>query len=208
MSLKVKCQSRLVAMIATCFVTCAAHAQVNQATVPLILEGNRPFVEVTFRKADGSERAARFLVDSGGGAFIIAEPLARDIGLTWGESQKEEGKEFAIATTLPTASVGGVALELNPQRVAVLLAADNILPAAAPGKAEGMFPGHVLARYHVIFDYPKGEFTLAKPGVLKPQGEAPHARIQAVRVPAHGDRSRSPDLRLPYRHRGILHHGL
>jgi hypothetical protein len=31
-------------------------------------------------------------------------------------------------------------------------------------------PGHVLKRYHVIFDYPGKQFTLAKPGSLKPRG--------------------------------------
>src|SRR4029079_1078868 len=67
----------------------------EQATVPLHVEGNRPFVDVTFHRADGTTRAARFLVDSGGGAFLIVEPLARDLGLTWGATTREEGSEFA-----------------------------------------------------------------------------------------------------------------
>jgi hypothetical protein len=36
---------------------------VDQVTVPLLVEGHRPFVELTFPKPDGSTRAARFLVD-------------------------------------------------------------------------------------------------------------------------------------------------
>jgi hypothetical protein len=35
-----------------------------------------------------------------------------------------------------------------------------------------MLPGHILSQYHVVFDYPKATFTLAKPGVLSPQGNA------------------------------------
>lgn len=31
-------------------------------------------------------------------------------------------------------------------------------------------PGHVLKRYHVVFDYPAGRFTLAQPGTVKPRG--------------------------------------
>lgn len=38
-------------------------------------------------------------------------------------------------------------------------------------EADGLFPGHVLARYHVIFDYPAGELTLAEPGTVEPRGE-------------------------------------
>ena len=150
----------------------AATAQVDQATVPLIVEGNRPFVDLTFKKSDGSIRTGRFLIDSGGGGFLITEPLARDLGLTWGTPQREEGKEFAVAETLPPTSVAEFPLNLNPQRVLVVLGSDNILPPVAPGKADGMLPGHVLSQYHVIFDYPKGKFTIAAPGVLKPEGTA------------------------------------
>lgn len=148
------------------------RGQIEQATVPLIIEGNRPFVDVTFKKDDGSTRTGRFLVDTGGGGFLLTEPLAKDLGLTWGPSQREEGKEFAVVTTVPQTSVGEFPLKLNADRVLVVIGSDNILPAAAPGKADGMLPGHVLARYHVVFDYPKGKFTIAKSGVLKPEGTA------------------------------------
>ena len=56
----------------------------QQATVPLLVEKNRPYVELTFQRPDGSRRKARFLVDSGGGGFSLTEPLARDLGLKWG----------------------------------------------------------------------------------------------------------------------------
>lgn len=159
------------ALVVSCGMAWApVQAQVDQKTVPLIVEGNRPFVEVSFRRTDGSMRTARFLVDSGGGGFLMTEPLARDVGLTWGKSQREEGKEFALVSKVPDASLDGFSLELNADRVFVVLGTENILPPAAPGRAEGMFPGHVLARYHVVFDYPGGRFTLARPGVLKPLG--------------------------------------
>lgn len=158
--------------VAVAFCGMAANARPEAATVPLHLEGDRPFIDVSFRKADGSTRAARFLVDTGGGGFLITEPLARELGLEWGQPQREEGDEFALAKARPSASVGEFPLKLNPQRVFVVLGKDNILPKAAPGKAEGMFPGHVLFRYHVIFDYPAGKFTIAQPGVIQPQGES------------------------------------
>lgn len=137
-----------------------------QVTVPLMIEGNRPFIEVTFHKPDGSVRTARFLLDTGGGSFLMAESLARDLGLHWGETTREEGAEFGVIAGPVAAFVGDLQLNLNPRRTVVELGGDNILPAAAPGRAEGMMPGHVLAQYDVVFDYPKGTFTLARPGEL------------------------------------------
>lgn len=142
----------------------------DHATVPLLVEGNRPFVEVTFRRPDGSTRAGRFLVDSGGGGFLIVEQLARELGLEWDETSREEGQEFGRPTVSPDAFVGELPLDLDASRVFVLVGTDNMLPAAAPGHADGMFPGHLLARYHVVFDYPNATFTLARPGTLKPEG--------------------------------------
>jgi hypothetical protein len=65
---------------------------VAQATVPLIVEGNRPFIELTFRKPDGSVRKARFLIDTGGGGFLITEPLAHDLGLNWGPKYRKRAR--------------------------------------------------------------------------------------------------------------------
>ncbi len=146
-----------------------AHAQ---ATVPLHVEGNRPFVDVTFHRTDGSTHAGRFLVDSGGGAFLITEPLAHELGLTWGATMREEGSEFGRVNNPPVASIGDFPLALDADRVAVLIGKDNMLPKSAPGHADGMFPGHLLSKYHVVFDYPKGTFTIAEPGALTPRGEA------------------------------------
>ena len=149
------------------------HAQrVDQASVPLIVEGNRPFIELTFRKSDGSVRTARFLLDTGGGGFLIAEPLARELGLKWGKTEREEGTEFGVVTSVPQVSVGALPLTLNPNRTLVVIGTDNVLPHAAPGRAEGTVPGHVLAQYHVVFDYPDAIFTIARPNVLTPKGTA------------------------------------
>jgi predicted aspartyl protease len=141
-----------------------------QATVPLQVESHRPIIAVELRRPDGSTRAARFLVDSGGGSFLIVEPLARELGLVWGKTEREEGLEFGHVSVPPVASLGGLALDLDPERVAVIVGADSVLPPQAQARAEGMFPGHLLARYHVVFDYPQRTFTLARPGVLQPSG--------------------------------------
>lgn len=150
----------------------ALHAQRarDSVTVPLIVEVNRPYVLVTFQRPDGSTRAARMLLDTGGGGFLLTEPLARDLGLTLGATVKEEGQTFAAVKSPVIARVGSLPLKLNPQRIAVIVGRDNVLPSAAAGHAEGMLPGHVLAQYHVVFDYPKRTFTLATSDVLTPRG--------------------------------------
>ena len=147
-----------------------AQSAPDRVTVPLMVEGNRPYVLVTFRRPDGSERTARFLLDTGGGGFLLTEPLARELGLTMGAVSREEGQSFAPVTSPLQAWIGTLPLTLNPQRVAVMIGKENVLPTAAAGHAEGMVPGHVLARYHVVFDYPGETFTLALPGILTPRG--------------------------------------
>lgn len=157
-------------LVCACAATRERARDVDRVTVLLILEGHRPFIELTFQRADGKTRTGRFLVDSGGGSFLITEPLAREIGLAWGEVSHEEGKTFAAVTSPPNVSVGDFALELDARRVAVVLGEKSLLPAVAPGHADGLFPGHLLARYHVVFDYPAARFTIARPGVLTPRG--------------------------------------
>jgi predicted aspartyl protease len=142
----------------------------DQATVPLLIVSNRPFIDVMLRRPDGSTRSARFLVDSGGGAFVITEPLARDVGLQWKKVQREEGENYGQPEVSPKAFVGKVPLDIESSRVLVVLGTDNFLSPTMPGHADGMLPGHVLTHYHVVFDYPNATFTLAQPGVLKPRG--------------------------------------
>lgn len=144
----------------------------DSVTVPLSVEANRPFVTLTFRRADGTTRTARFLLDTGGGGFLITDPLARDLGLEWGATSREEGQEFGVVKNTPMVSIGGFPLMLTPSRVLVLVGSQNVLPNATAGHAEGMLPAHVLSQYHVVLDYPKAALTIARAGVLTPKGNA------------------------------------
>jgi|SRR5579862_1178552 len=155
--------------------TAGAQPAPVQATVPLHVEGNRPYVDVTLRRVNGSMRVARFLVDSGGGGFLLTEPLARDLGLTWGRTVREEGSEFAKPSAIPSANIGGVPLDLDPARVSIVVGESNMVPRGAPGQADGLLPGHVLAKYHVVFDYPAATFAIARPGVLTARRRAADA---------------------------------
>lgn len=159
------------ALLASRSVT-AQVAPPDSVTVPMLLEGDRVFVGLTFEAADGSRREARFWIDTGGGGFLLTETLAHDLGLEWGEPREQEGRKFARALEAPAPFLGHFPLEIVDDRVFVIPGADDLLPDAAPGSAEGFIPGHVLARYQVVFDYPNGLFTLARPGILDLEGEA------------------------------------
>lgn len=142
----------------------------SSVTIPLDIKGNRPFIELKLVAPAENQRMARFLVDTGGGGFLLTEPLARDLGLTWGESTREQGKEFWRVTQVPEIYLGDFPVKLNPSRVLVTIGQEDMLPPVAPGHADGMLPGHVLAQYHVVFDYPARSFTIADAGELTPVG--------------------------------------
>jgi predicted aspartyl protease len=162
----------MILMAASTSCSTASHTNVKPEgiTVPLIIDGNRPYIELAFRRGDGSARKARFLVDTGGGAFLLTEPLARDLGVQWDRINREGDQQYGHAVNPPAAFVGPMQLALDPQRVMVVLGVDKILPQAPGGPREGVFPGHLLAQHDVVFDYPQGTFTLAAPGALKPKG--------------------------------------
>ena len=138
------------------------------ATVPLYVESNRPFIDLEFTRPDKSIRKARFWVDTGGGGFIMVEPLARDLGLKFGSVMSEGGSQFAT-TDSPVARIGNVSLNLEGARTMVAIGESSMMPGVP---AEGLLPGHVLMRYHIVFDYPGGKFTISTPGKVTPRGSA------------------------------------
>lgn len=127
----------LISVFAACAAVPASHPHVvDQATVPLHVEGNRPFIDISFKKPDGSTHTGRFLIDSGGGGFLITEPLARNLGLATGPTETEEGQQIAKVTSPVSAFVSELPLALDPQRTIVLVGTTNLLPPVAPGHAD------------------------------------------------------------------------
>ncbi|MGO9096557.1 MAG: aspartyl protease family protein [Bryobacteraceae bacterium] len=144
-------------------------AAAQSATVPLILEGNVPMIGLEFTSPDGATHTARFLVDTGGGAFIVSKNLAKAIGLKpSGPTSTGDGAQYAPAAA-PEVRMGGMQLDLRGARVTIQLSPERFMSRDA---VDGLLPGHVLERYHVIFDYPGHTFTLAAPGSVRPHGIA------------------------------------
>jgi predicted aspartyl protease len=144
-------------------------AAAQSATVPLILEGNVPMIDLEFTRPDGTTHTARFFVDTGGGAFIMSKDLAKAIGLKpSGPASTEGGAQFAPAAA-PEVRMGGMPLDLRGVSVSIQLSPERFNPRDA---VDGLVPGQLLERYHVIFDYPVHKFTLAAPGSVRPRGTA------------------------------------
>jgi hypothetical protein len=136
---------------------------VQVASVPLYVEQDRPFVDLDLTGTEGQVRRIRCWLDTGGSALFIREEVARELGLTW--TPLPEHPNIA-RVSIPRASIGGFDLDLSGCRTFV-----RVGTFADPGvKAEGLLGGHLLARYHVIFDYPNRTFTIARPGLLTPRG--------------------------------------
>ena len=145
-------------------------ANAASGTVPLDLGNNRVFIDLTVAGPDGSFRKARFQVDTGGGAVVLAQSLSDDLGLkALGPATKGEGLIFQPVSA-PQIRIADMTLDLAGVQVLATVGAKGQWEAGAG--AEGFLPARVLMKYEVVFDYPARTFTMAQPGVLKPRGIA------------------------------------
>jgi hypothetical protein len=167
-----KIRQNVLTVLAVYLMACPAMSQTSAVsgeplfeTVPMSLEQGRPLVELTIVGPSGQRSSGTFLVDTGGGAFIISESVADAAGLERGETFRSQGKALARVSELPTAIFGNYRLPLTPERVLISIGSDE-----GEKSATGLLPGHVLARHHVIFDYPAGTLTLATADSLEPTG--------------------------------------
>jgi hypothetical protein len=165
----------LMAVAVTALVALAAFApgvEPPSATVPFALDHNRMTLEVEFPHPAGGVRKARAWVDTGGTGLVMAEPLARDLGIEV-PAFPAAGQSAASPSRAPVMRVGGVALDTEGMTVAVR--AGRV---ALPGiQAECTIAPRCLRRLHVVFDYPARRLTLARPGTLKPSGTQIPCRV-------------------------------
>lgn len=142
--------------------------QPASGTAPMTLEMQSPLVTLTLRSESGEPRLLRFFVDTGGGAFMLTEAVATELGLAIKrEAAVAEGSVRLAPMQTPQVAIDGFDLDMKGARCLAVLDGRRVVPGSA---AEGFLPGHVLARHHVIFDYPGGHFTLASPRSMTPRG--------------------------------------
>jgi Aspartyl protease len=127
------------------------------------VEFNRPLIDLELHSPDGKKRNACTWVDTGGGSFILAETLARELKLEFGEADEN------LAPTLqePDVYLGGMKLEVSGAYPCVQLHSSWI---ETGFPAEAFIPGRVLNKYHAVFDYPGKTFTLAESNSVKAYG--------------------------------------
>jgi hypothetical protein len=146
----------------------------RSATVPFILDHNRMIVDVELLRPNGVVRPARAWVDTGNQFFLLAEPLARELGIA-PTGATEQGAQYdqGWADQTPRILLAGLPLDVVGIRAKVLLGAR-----AMPGvPVEVNLPASVFRHDHVVFDYPGRRLTVARPGVLKPVGTAIPCRV-------------------------------
>ena len=148
------------------------HAQsqpnLTHVTVPMSVEGNVPIVTLTFKRPDGSLRAARFIFDSGGGAIILDAGLAADLGLKpEGATISDQGQRYR-AVDVPTAFVGEMPVDLRNSKAFVHAGVTSFTNSDT---VEGLLPGKALEHYQVVLDYPQQMLSIGEPGSIPHQGE-------------------------------------
>lgn len=148
------------------------HAQsrnaVDHVTVPMSVEGNAPIVTLDFKRPDGGSRIARFIFDSGGGAIILDERLATDLGFKPEGPELSEGGQQFRAVNVPSTRVGGMALDLSTSKAFDHLGATSF---TNRDTVEGLLPGKALEHYQVVLDYPRQLLSIGGPGTLPHRGE-------------------------------------
>jgi hypothetical protein len=134
---------------------------------PMKVVGNAPIVTLYLNRLDGTKRAASFAFDSGGGAIILDETLADDLGLKpTGEAVEEGGARFAPANP-PVIQFGSMPLSLSTSKAFLHLGKNSF---DTRERIEGLLPGKALEPYQVVIDYPRERFTIAPSGCVAHRG--------------------------------------
>jgi len=145
----------------------------RSATVPMALDHKRMTVEVEVHKSDGTWKKVSAWVDTGSTAVIMAEALARDLGIDLSGMPPGGEHSFATTTPVPSLSLGGIPLDTEAMKLSV-----HPGRFARPGvQAECVLPPRCLRRLHVVFDYPARKMTVAGLRALTPRGAAVPCRV-------------------------------
>jgi hypothetical protein len=157
-----------------------SHAQSrntpDHVTVAMSVEGGVPIVTLEFKRPDGGSRIARFIFDSGGGAIILDEGLATDLGLKPRGADLFEGGQKYLEVDAPVARIGGMPLDLGNCKAFMHRGVTSF---TNRDTVEGLLPGRALERYQVVLDYPRQLLSIGKSGTIPHRGERLSARYVA-----------------------------
>ncbi len=140
-------------------------------TVPVILDHNRMLVEVELQRKDSTWRTARLWIDSGNPGFFISESLANDLGIDFSVTKESPNP---VIQPLAGVRIGGMKLNFDGINTKVTTQPFWLFSAT---HNEGNLPSTLLKKYHIVFDYPNKQMTIAEPGTIKPRGTASPVNI-------------------------------
>lgn len=147
----------------------------SNVTVPFILDHNRMLVDAEMQNMDGTWRKVRLWIDSGSPEFFISEPLARNLGIDLAATEDSAFKSANFDIDTPKGvRIGGMDLNFEGVRSRVKFQPYWLFSTM---QCDGNLPSTLLKKYHIVFDYPKQQLTIAEPGSLKPQGKESPATI-------------------------------
>jgi hypothetical protein len=156
-------------------VASAGRTQPPSSTVSFALDHNRMTVAVEFPRPGVGVRTARAWVDTGGTGMVMAESLARDLGIDVPETPVGDDQYVVSKSPAPAMRLGGILLDTEGMTVSVRSGRFAI-----PGvQAECTLSARCLRRLHVVFDYPARRLTVARPGLLTPRGAPVSCRVNA-----------------------------
>jgi hypothetical protein len=146
---------------------------------PMTVEGDAPIVTLNFKRTDGTTRPARLVFDSGGGAIILDESLASDLGLTPTGKAITDGGMVYSPTDTPQAQIGSWLISLSTSKTFIHQGKESF---DTRERVEGLLPGKALEPYQVVLDYPNGLFSVAPAGCVQHRG----VKIPSPFVPSSG----------------------
>jgi hypothetical protein len=142
--------------------------QVKSVTVPVTLDHNRMLVEAEIQQKDGRWRKAILWVDTGNPNFYLSESLARDLGIDLSTAGKTANENVNPEVPPPAGiRIGGMRLNFEGVKSKVMFQPYWLFSTM---HNDANLPSTVLKQYRIIFDYPKRQLTIARPGSLEPRG--------------------------------------
>jgi len=158
-------------------------------TVPFVFDNNRVFVPVALTAPDGTVHKTLAFVNMGSGAFVLANKLYRELGISDGSKLSMAIGAMQIAVdprvVQPEDQVNSISIRINPFHKPLTSAeiarrpGGSMAQLSAPMDVEAVIPPGLLQNFQVVFDYGAKTITLAPPGTLKPDGIAVPFRLNA-----------------------------
>lgn len=165
--MKIKLLIIILAMIEFFFKSSNA-SPIKYVTIPFVLDHNRMLVEVEIQRNDGTWRKAKLWIDTGYPIFSLSESLAADLGIDVSKGKEPDFKRYMIEVPTPRGlKIGG--MNVNIDSIPAIV---NYKPHWLFGSLhhDGNLPSSILKNYHIVFDYPKQQLTIAEPNTIKPKG--------------------------------------